>query len=289
MSIIPAILVPLDGTRVAQRSVGCAAWLASRLAARLHVLYCGDRLPADQALDRLGVPEEYRSSIVLHQTTGDPTADILAATEAYRIGLIVMTARGGSVPAAADNPLGPLGRVARGVIEQSPVPVLVLPHAYEEVLPWRTGLASVSGEIETDQSLMLALPLANALDVGLTIAHVVQDSRTGKGTLPCMDAPHHEYPEILNELVARACPLSGTAERRRIGALRLYRGDIAHGLLELAEQTHMDVVIVGWHGFLGTGHARVLKTLLTRLHCPLLLVKRRPKQAFRLKVGAALA
>lgn len=289
MSIISAILVPLDGSRAARRSMGCAAWLASRLAAPLHVLYCGDRLPSDQALDRLGVPGEYHPSIVLHQTTGDPTADILAATGTYRIGLIVMTARGGSVPGIADDPLGPLGRVARGVIEQSPVPVLVLPRAYEEVLPWRTGLAPVSGEIETDQSLMLALQLANALDVGLTIAHVVQDSRAGEGTLPFMDAPHHEYPEILNELVARSCPLSGTAERRRIGALRLYRGDVARALLELTEQKHMDVVIAGWHGFLGTGHAQVLKTLLKRLHCPLLLVKRRTKEAFRLKVGDALA
>ena len=288
MSVISTILVPLDGSDIAGRSLACAAWLASRLGAPLHVLYSGDPLPADQALDRLSVPQEYRPSVVLHQTTGEPTAEILAAIETYRIGLIVMTARGESVAGKTDSPLEPLGHVARGVAEQSPVPVLVLPRAYEERVPWRSGLVPVSGEVETDQSLMLALQLANALEFDVTIAHVVQDAQARQASLPCADAAHHECAETLNELVARACPLCGPAERERIRGLRVYHGDVARELLDLIEQQHFDVIIVGWHGLLEAGHAQVLKTLLQRLHCPVLLVKRQPREPFRLKVGDAL-
>jgi len=289
VSVLPAILVPLDGSDIARRSLGCAAWLASRLGADLYVLYSGEPLPADQALDRLGVPHEYRHSIVLQQTAGDPAADIVAAVERYRIGLIVMTARGQSAAERMNSPFEPLGRVARAVIEHSPIPVLVLLRASEVVRPWRSALVPISGEAETDQSLMLALELAGALEVGVTIAHVVPDASAGDTRWPYMDAAHHEYPQILHELVARACPLCGPAERRRISDFRVYHGDVARELLDLIEQTHMDVVIVGWHGFFQAGHAQVLKTLLQRLGCPVLLVKPRPKRPFRLKIGDALA
>jgi nucleotide-binding universal stress UspA family protein len=288
VSVISTILVPLDGSEIAGRCLACAAWLASRLGAPLHVLYSGDPLPADQALDRLRVPQEYRPSVVLHQTTGEPRADILAAIETYRIKLIVMTARGESVAGKTDSPLEPLGHVTRGVAEQSPVPVLVLPRAYEKRVPWLSGLVPVSGEVETDQSLMLALQLANALDFDVTIAHVVQDTRAGQAALPCADAAHHECAETLNELVARACPLCGPAERQRIRDFRVLRGDVARELLELIEQKHFDVIVVGWHGLLEAGQARVLKNLLQRLHCPVLLVKRQPREPIRLKVGDAL-
>ena len=288
MSVISTILVPLDGSEIAGRSLACAAWLASRLGASLHVLYSGDPLPADQALDRLGVPQEYRPSVVLHQTTGEPTAEILAAIETYRIGLIVMTARGESVAGKTDSPLEPLGHVARGVAEQSPVPVLVLPRAYEERVPWRSGLVPVSGEVETDQSLMLALQLANALDVEITIAHVVQDTQAGQSALPYADAAHHDYAETLNELVSRACPLCSPADRQRIKDVRVYRGDVARELLDLIEQKNFDVIIVGWHGLLKAGHAEVVKNLLQRLRCPMLLVRRQSNEPFRLKVGDAL-
>lgn len=288
MSLISAILVPLDGSEIARRSIACAAWLASRLVAPLHVLYSGDPLPADQALTRLGVPQEYLPSVVLHQTTGEPIAEILAAIETYRIGLIVMTARGESVAGETDSPLEPLGHVARGVAEQSPVPVLVLPRAYEERVPWRSGLVPLSGEVETDQSLMLALQLAQALDFDVTIAHVVQDTQAGHAPVPCADAAHHECAEALHEVVARACPLCGPAERQRIKGVRVYRGDVARKLLDLIEQQHFDVIIVGWHGLLDAGHAQVLKTLLQRLQCPVLLIKRQPREPFRLKVGDAL-
>ena len=42
MTMFSSLLVPLDGSPMAARSFECAAWLAQRLEARLHVLTATD-------------------------------------------------------------------------------------------------------------------------------------------------------------------------------------------------------------------------------------------------------
>ena len=61
MSPFSAILVPLDSSPIALRSLGCTTWLASRLGAQLHILNVSEPLPEGEALERLGVPEKFRS------------------------------------------------------------------------------------------------------------------------------------------------------------------------------------------------------------------------------------
>jgi beta-phosphoglucomutase family hydrolase len=59
MSLFPSILVPLDGSRLAARSLGCATWLAARLGARLHILSATPQVrPAREELARRQVAEE---------------------------------------------------------------------------------------------------------------------------------------------------------------------------------------------------------------------------------------
>ncbi len=284
MKLLKAILVPLDGSEVALRSLGCAAWLASRTGARLHVLNAG---PASTT-EALGVPEHYRSLIELHQTSGAAEGDILGAVTRYAIDLIVMTARGQSAE-ASDEPSKLIGHVTRGVIEGSPVPVLMLPPAYEESLPWRSALVPISGEPSTDQSLLVALRFADALDLSVTVAHVVDHEGAEAARQLYSDAAHHAYPQILQEFIGRACPMCSAEERRHIVDFRLCHGDIAQELLRLIEQKHVELLISGWHGQFFVGHAQILKALVEQLHCAVLLVKAAPRRPFSLKVGAALS
>jgi nucleotide-binding universal stress UspA family protein len=292
MSPFSAILVPLDGSPMALRSLGCTTWLASRLGARLHILNVGEPLPEGEALDRLGVPEKYRSLLDLHQVQGAAGEEILAGVERYGVDLIAMTACGESAAAGALDAVKVVGHVTREVIEDTRVPVLLLPPAYEESLPWRSALVPISGDPATDESLTLALRLAHALDVAVTIAHVADSARAGGGgearTGPS-DEAHHEYAQMLNEFVARACALCSAEERRRITGFHLCRGDVAQELAHLIEDKRVDLLVVGWHGQFMTGHAEVLKTLLWQARCAVLLVKPRPRDVFRLKVGDALA
>ncbi|BAU49716.1 universal stress protein [Sulfurifustis variabilis] len=286
MTLVSDILVPLDGSREALKGLGVATWLGARLGARVHVLNAGEPLPEGQALARLGVPEPYRPRVEVHQTRGAAADTILAAAEGYRAGLVVMTARGESAAAGTADAAQIVGHVTREVIERSRAPVLVLPPVYEEALPWRSALVPLSGEARTDESLTLALHLAHALNVRVAIAHVA-DTEGGEAGGRYADELHHEFAQSLNELVARACPLCSAEERSRIEAFHLAQGDIAEEIERLIGRVNASVLVVGWHGDFMVGHAQVLKMLIRRIRCPLLLVKPQPREPFRLKVGEA--
>lgn len=289
MTHIEAILVPLDGSALAARSLGVASWLATRFGARLHVLSADAHSPHD-TLAQLNVPEKYHRLIELHQVSGEPGSEILAAITRFRIGLLVMAGHGETGPSRTGDPSRVVGHVTREVIEHSNVPVLVLPPAYEESLPWRSILVAMSGELANDEALAPVLHLAHALDVRVSIAHVAAAGATGRAEPEGMyaDANHHELAERLNEMVARACPMCSAEERRHIDDFQLAHGDVAQELLRLIEQKQASVLAVGWRGQFMEGHAEVLKTLIQQVHCPVLLVRPRRKTVFRLKVGEAL-
>jgi len=296
--LFKSILVPLDGSSIAARSLGCAGWLADRLDAKLHVLgAAAGELPAGEALERLGVPEAYRKRVTLHQASDHPSEAILAALARYGAQLVVMAAQGQSAEASAGTPGdadrsadGLVGHVARAVIERSMVPVLLLPPRYRESLPWERALVPVSGEVEGDEALALAAQLGDALALEVHVAHVL-DPHAGDASLAAnaryADAMHHEYPRRLQELVSRAFPqCSGRA--CRIADVALCQGDVAAALLEQIERKGVSLLVAGWHGSYVSGHADVLKRLLPEINIPVLLVKATVRAPFRLAVGAEI-
>lgn len=292
MSLFPSILVPLDGSATAAKSLGCAAWLAGRMDAHLHILSATTRvLPARAELARLKVPREYWLRIMLHQVPEYAENAILTAISRYAVQLVVLTSHGRAAETPAEKEherLKIVGHVTHAVIERSPVPVLVLPRAYREVLPWVRALVPLSGEAEADAALTLAVRLANALDLAVHVAHV---SETGAGKTGIeawahyADQPHHEYPGHLKEFVSRAVPHCSPEECRCIQEVSLARGDIAAELLQLIKEKRISLLVVGWHGRFMIGHAEVLKRLIQTVTCPVLLVKPAPQPPFRLKVG----
>jgi len=291
MSPFACLLVPLDGSRAAAASLGCGTWLASRLEAKLHILSATmTPLPAREELARLRVPEGYWSQIILHQAPQFPEEAILAAIEELNADLIVMSASGEGSEKRLSEELGAfgIGHVTRAVIEQSAVPVLLLPGSYREDLPWRHALVPMSGESETDDALSLAVTLANALELEVHIVHVMDGAPHAGGLATAThyaDAMHHEYPQQLGQLVRRTLPHLSVEECRCITDVALARGEIASEVFNIVTEKHVNVVVVGWHGRFMTGHAEVLKELLEVITCPILLVKPARRPAFELKVG----
>lgn len=290
MSLFSSILVPLDGSAIATRSLPCATWLASRLGTRLHILSATSReLPARAELRRLHVAEEHWPLVELHQAPAYPENAILAAIDQYNAGLVVMSARGaageGHLKPSADL-LKVIGHVTEAVIRQCPVPVLLLPPSYRELLPWTRVLVPVSGETESDQALALAVRFGNALDLAVYAAHVAdaEDEELAVRTR-YSDALHHEYAAQLDELVARALPTLAPNECRCIQGMALGHGDVASELIHLMKRERVSALVVGWHGHYGSGRAEVLKKLLPVLDTPVLLVKSARPSPFRLKVG----
>ncbi len=292
MSGFDTIVVALDGSALAASGLQCAAWLADRLSATLHVVSAGRApLPPQEALRRLRVPENLWGRILLHQQERFPEDAVLEVASRCGAGLIVMTARGRSAEKwRGDEPL--LGHVTAAVIENTDVPVLVLPLAYRERLPWTTGLVPISGEAQADAALIVGVQLGHALGLALTVVHVMSQAVRGKGGLIAetryADALHHEYPCRLDELVERALSHCDRQQAECIKEVLLRRGDVATTLLDVIEERKPSVVVVGWHARLIARRAQILKAMLYRVSCPLLLVKAEPPPPFELKVGEAL-
>jgi nucleotide-binding universal stress UspA family protein len=292
MSLFTSILVPLDGSRTAARGFACAAWLASRLDAELHIVSAMQReSPAREELAHLRIPEAQWPRIVLHQPAAHPEGAILSALARHQVGLVVMTARGkaGEAPDSAGTDPGKIvGHVTRAVIERSGVPVLLLPPNYREALPWERVLVPVSGETEADEALALAVRLACALDLEVQAAHVADAEVRDEGLAArarYADALHHEYAGQLEGLVKRALARCGPEGCGRIRNVALCRGDVADELQKLIERERASLLAVGWHGRFMTGRARVLKQLIQVIASPVLLVQPEPRMLFRLKVG----
>lgn len=292
MSVFSSLLVPLDGSQMAARALGCAAWLGVRLGARLHIV-SATRSPssAHEELTRLHVPESCWPQLTLHHATSLPEEAILRLANRYNVGLVVLSAHGESRAPATTGP-GNIGHVARTVIEHGNRPVLLLPDAYRERLPWTQILVPVSAEAEVSPAASLAVALANDLALGVRIAHVLEepDGRTGlEQATRYIDALHHEYPEHLAEIVRRAIPNVTVEGCRCIRDVVLLRGDIAAELLRQIESNDVSLIVVGWHGSLMAGHAKVIKSLLSTITCPMLLVEAAPPSPSTLKVGPAMA
>jgi nucleotide-binding universal stress UspA family protein len=283
VSLFSSILIPLDGSPAAARGVGCATWLAARLSARLHVLSTTPHvLPAREELARLQIAEEHWPLVELHQGPAYAEASIVAAIIEHRAELVVTSAAATDVPELLDD-------VTRSVIEQTAARVLLLPPAYHEVLPWERALVPLSGGSESDDALVLAVRLAGAIDLTVYVAHVAEAATEATETLAAQarysDALHHEYRSRWEELVVRAL---SRGDCRRVKHTALGSGDIASELLRRIEVDRIDVLIVGWHGQLATGRARILKQLISTTRTPMLLVRSSPHPEFRLEVGEVL-
>lgn len=295
MSLFSTILVPLDGSRMAARALGCATWLAERLEARLHILSATSReLPAREELERLQVPERYWPLVTLEQALAYPDAAILSAVKDHGVELVVMSALGAAaegITSEDEQTPKSVGHVTRAVVERCAVPVLLLPPGYREALPWKRAVVPVSGGVEADEALALSVRLANALSLYIHVAHVT-DSAPGDDDLAARaryaDSLHHEYSSQLEELVRRALPQYTPEECRPIESIALSRGDIGGELRALIEREEASVVAVGWHGNFMSGHAEVLKHLIRVITSPVLLVKSASPPPFRLKVGEEL-
>lgn len=283
------ILVPLDGSPDALKAVPVAGWLASSLKAHLHVLWAGAPMPAAETFGRLGIERKFHAMVELHQMAAAPSEAILTMVQARNIDLVIMTARGESAALELPEPDKIVGHVTREVIEAVSAPVLVLPPNYEEALPWRSMLVPMSGEPATDEAIAVALHLAHTLDLNVNVAHVAGVAPAGEEEAEgrYADEMHHEFAQMLNQFVARACPMCSAVERARVRAFYIKHGDVGDELLEMIETMGIGLLVVGWHGEFMVGHAQVLKRLIRQISRPILLVKPGPRPRFRLKVGEA--
>ena len=167
--MLQPILVPLDGSRLAERALPYAQQLAEP-GCQLILLEVG------QDEDDLGLLERHADSCAsLETAVGDPAEQILRVAKDLNVGLIVMTTHG----------RGALGRwafgsVADAVTRTSPVPVFVV-HPQDgdsEVAPFvQRVVAPLDGSPLAEEALPTAMSLARRLHVPVHLVTAIDVTR----------------------------------------------------------------------------------------------------------------
>ena len=286
------ILVPLDGSPLAERALPFARTIAEAAGARLLLLRVA--IPRDVP-DSLTNPEidesatdadAYLASLtpglattVPVQTTvltGKPADRIVEETQAHPVGLVVMSTHGRSGLGA-----WVYGSVASAVLRHVAVPVLVIPRDcqsnWSERRPWRI-LVPLDGSDLSNAALVSATDLARLLGAEICLLSVV---------VPPTYVPIEGYPNPVAGAVSAG--VGSTAEKFLyrieanlradgliVSAQVTESGDPARTIADVARREQADVIAMASHGRSGLARlvmGGVATDVVRQATVPVLLVR----------------
>lgn len=288
---VPAVLVAIDGSAAAASAIPAAQRLAQQLEMPLRLLYvapnddaAGQALHLDLNLGPTAAPRAE-----LDTRVGDPTTEILRAIEAPDTFLTVLTTHGRIIERGRS-----LGHIAEAVIAQTMRPILLIrPEAAavaESAIEARRFLLPLDGKAATVRALGritdIVQRLGGSFDV-LFVADPTQltpataapgSSEPGNLGIPrYVDQLQHEWPawmhEVLHHLSACSAryPLGVPARVHVAGVAGVADGTIATVVLKFMADHGDDVIVLVRRSRLEPGRAAILRSLLDRTPCPVLL------------------
>lgn len=257
------ILVPTDGSSVAETAAATGIALASTFDAELHALHVQDvaELQPGAEDDDAGPLEGQGQQAVEAVTamasdagvdvataflTGDADVHraILNYVDEHDVDCIVMGTHGRTGVGRFV-----LGSVAERTLREASVPVLTVhgetavPTAFDSVLVATDG--SECSSLAVDH----ALEFADATGASLHATYVVDDAVAwdGAGLAVAMDALEDAGRTVLDEVAERAAEVDATVETA------LLRGTPYRAIVEYAHEQDVDCIVVGTHGRTGMG------------------------------------
>jgi nucleotide-binding universal stress UspA family protein len=168
------ILVPLDGTPQSAAALPLARTLGRASRGALHLLHVSsdsrfDMQRATSYLEPIAAElGDENLRVDCHVVSGEPVAEIIGCARACGADLIVM-----STHSAAKHSILALASVARYVVTESPVPVLLLHPGGKRVTDVRTLLVPVDGTPGGALAVAAARPLAASSGGHIVLLDVV--------------------------------------------------------------------------------------------------------------------
>ena len=292
------LLVPLDGSRLAETALPAAAELARRLRASatlLHVLepdapptVHGDRhlrSPAEAEGYLAGAADwmaarQVSADVALNQQQGDVAATIARIGGAVGADLIVLTTHGRS------GVRGLLfGRVAQQVLQRGAIPVLLIqPSASgrDAAFAFRRLLVPLDGSDTSERALPAAAALAAAYGAELGLMRVVPtvDTVSGDQSAPARLLPTTTAAMLEVEAAEAGSYLEriagGMRQEGRVVATAVGRGDPVRVLADAIRQRQVDLMVMATHGRSGVSAVwagSVASRLIGTGATPVLLVR----------------
>lgn len=278
MQTYQQILVPLDGSVLAERALPTAIELAKTTQAKLTLLRAVEPLPITiqpSAHLKLSEQDEKEAAVYLQETVqrlasktnisietqlvrGEAAAAILYAAKTGGVDLIVMTTHGRT---GAKRWF--FGSVTEKVLRQAPSAMLII-RAHEEAtlltpaqMPYRI-LVPLDGSHRAEQALIPAATFANLLatpenPAAIVLLHVVSLSADSLNTptetfeqmkTAEMEAASHYLDKVLNKIEVRHV----------IKTADLSSGDVAAEIVDYAAKHHVDLIAMSSHGRSGVEH-----------------------------------
>lgn len=307
MTSIGTIVVPLDGSQLAETALPYAAALARAVGAeivllrvveemrplydarRREVVWVDPANPRQELLspELLGAAVERLAGLGLKAQPvvrlGDPRKEILAEAEQHADPVIVLASHG----------RGGLGRVLLGsvatrVLQLSTCPVLVVRARETDAQPAHVAFTQIAvpldGSREAEQALPIALDLVRATGATLQLVRVAETFRheLPEDPGPVLRTPSYEaILQRFDQMEAEARDyLQAMAEQLREQGLtvtvEVRSGDPWDELLDYTRTTRPDLMVMTTHGRGGVARwffGSVADRLLTHSDVPLLLIR----------------
>ncbi len=308
MAIFQTIMVPLDGSQLAETAIPMAVTLSRvtgaeivllRVLEEMRPIYdteCREVIWVDPANPRLELlaPEILEPTVTrLTQEglsvqavirLGDPRTEIIDEAERHPAPVIVMASHGrGGLSRVL------LGSVATRVLQAAPCPVLIVraraAGQQPETVTLKTITVPLDGSKLAEQALDIAAPLARAAGATLHLVRVAETyyeivspppevftQPIAKPTLEMFERLENEAEEYL----------AATAERLEQQSIpvtwEVLSGDPGKELLDYAERERPDLMVITTHGRGGLSrwfYGSIADKLVTASEVPVLLVRAR--------------
>lgn len=275
------ILVPLDGSELAEGALPHARALAQALGAKVLLVRSRTMPSGDVFLppSMIRVPDvegpaikDYLAGFEEESVAATGSAAEAILNEAARADLIVMTSHGRSG-------LGRwlLGSVAEEVVRKSPCPVLVVgSRTPARDVGFGRLLVPLDGSENSELALAEAERLARAFGSTIYLLRAIV-TPAGEHALPSEAAAHAAEERMVKEYLEEcAGRVSGVAVERRWEA-----GPAARVIGEMIDREAIDLVVMCTHGRSGWNRfvcGSVAEAVLRAAQCPVWLVKAPPER-----------
>jgi len=294
MTIRPLVLCPVDFSDASRGALRYAAALSEHFHAGLMVLTVDDPLLVDAVARTRGeewlkartqqeleefVKETFRShqplvaELQLMVASGKPAPQINRMALEHRADVIVMSSHG-----KAGVPTPVFGSTTERVLRETRTPVLVTPAADpgpDNLDDIRTTVRTVVAPVDltpaTPLQVRIARGLAEALDVTLVVAHVIEP--------PHASATHHEVIARLDvdrrrHAHAALTDLMATLPPGVRSEIVLGYGDPAEQIARIAQDRQPTALVMGLHSSTGAGPrmGSVTYRVLCQVSAPILAV-----------------
>jgi nucleotide-binding universal stress UspA family protein len=277
----PRVLVALDGSPASAMALPAASAVAAQLDAILEVLFVDERAasipPASVETIQRYLEREHVAAEIRCIDGRTPAQAILRATEEEDVSLVVLTTHGRAI-----EPERELGSVAEAVVASVVRPILLIrPEAAVSDIARPAGLRSllvpIDGTLSTCAILQPAAALAAELGASLDLLHIAASgqavpSEPGALTGPrFVDQPQHEWPAWCHEAGSRMAQGMQLGIDQPVHAY-LASGPIGEAIVAFAVHHHSDAIVLARSSHLEPDRAPVLREVLRRTPCPILLV-----------------